>query len=411
MFFFDNKYSPEAFKATRPNFEAAANNNCYPLGQSTIQETRLNYVPLSVDRKEFAKVKTELSRMFGAIVKLLNHYRAKGALAEKLGLSADEAELFEGKDYSSLVGVLRFDLLYSSTGFKVVEIDADPDALFLHDMSFNTLATYYPKNYVAYPNHADLYKRLMDEIGVEKNSSGLILLDPKTGFKEEYEINKRVLEASGYRMKFLSLDDSVRLEEYDFVKRAYEFHRMKDCGEIVTLKTLHAKKCVNPVVFRLVGYKSLFMHLHSAAVQDIFTDEERDAIASLIPKTEVCVSEEQRTFLFDKKDSFVVKPVLGAEGVDVYVGRGMSEDEWKNVLEGKVTTDGAWLFQELVDTATVEYQDQAYEAPRTRYFDFSPHMFVFKDEYVFGKNLVRYSDNKILNVAQGGSFGYGIEVD
>lgn len=411
MFFFNNRYQTEEFEKKQKDFEISANNDCYPLQQSNIQSTRMNYVPLSVKRAEFEVVKNDLRLVYQAIVKLLTYYQQQGTLAKEFGLSCDEAELFEKEDYGAIKGVLRFDLLYSPAGFKVVEIDADPDALFLHDMSFNALATYFPKNYTSiYPNHFDLYKRLMDELGVVKGSTGLILLDPKVAFREEYEINRRIFDAFGYHTKFLPYDETIRFDDFAFVKRAYEFHRMMQNNMSNVLKKLQTKKCVNPVAFRLIGYKNAFMYLHTMSAQEIFTDEERDAVARLIPKTEVYKNDEQRSFLLKNKDRVVIKPILGAEGVDVFVGNILTQDEWEGLFVDTVRQDGTWLFQELVDTAQVAYQDQSGQVSRERYFDFSPHMFVFKDELVFGKNLVRYSDNKILNVAQGGSFGYGIEV-
>ena len=410
MFFFNNQYTRSEFDSKLPLFELAANDECYPLGQSKMQYAPMNYVPLSVDARVFAKVKDDLKAVYRAIISLLTFYQEEGILGEALNLSSEEEKLFVSARYAEAVGVLRFDLLYSPEGFKVVEIDADPDALFLHDRSFNILASHFPRNFsTVYPNHSDLYRRLLDEIGVSRGSRGLVLLDPTTVFKEEYEVNKRTFEAYGYSLEYAPYSETLAFEDYAFIKRAYEFHRIQ-AEHPNLLEKLRAQKCCNPITFRLVGYKHLFMHLHEHLSGTLFSPEQKEAIARIIPKTEVYKDDTQRAYMLSHKDAVVVKPILGAEGVDVFVGNAMDQAAWEALIATRITQDGQWLVQELVDTATVGYHDQSYAERRDRYFDFSPHLFVFKDELVFGKNLVRYSDTKILNVAQGGMFGYGIEV-
>ena len=411
LFFFANAYAEQDFNDIQKQFEDAANSNCYPLKQATIQDTRINYLPLSVNKQQFAEVKDELVCVYRAVTKVIASFQQQNILQRKLNLTDEENAFFEHEDYLNISGVLRFDLLYSSNGFKIVEIDADPDALFLHDMSFNTLQEYFPKNYpVAYPNHFDLYLQLMREIGIKKGEQGLVLIDPNVQFREEYEINKGIFDKNGYNVKVKPYDASLQLDKFDFVKRAYEFHRMREGGHYQLMNTLREKKTVNPLAFRLIGYKNLFMYLHEELDSGIFTDAEKIAIKKLIPKTAVYNDPEEKDFLVQHKDEIVIKPILGAEGEDVFVGILISQQEWEKLLSEKIQPNGEWLYQDLVDTSQVMYCDQTYSEKRKRYFDFSPHLFVFGEKEIFGKNLVRYSDNKILNVAQGGTFGYGIEI-
>lgn len=411
IFFFDNKYTENDFRNIQEIFEPVANNTCYPLRQATIQKTPINYVPLFVDKDYFLQVKKDLTLIYSSIVKLISFFQTQQKLKEELNLTDEESKFFKDADYTKILGVLRFDLLYTGNGFKIVEIDADPDALFLHDASYNTLSTHFIKNYPAtYPNHSDLYMELMERRGVKKGERGLILLDPDLVFTEEYEINKAVFKRNGYETEVCRYSSSLNLEKYNFIKRAYEFHKMFGSKEFRLLNTLHSKKTFNPLPFRLIGYKSLFMHLHKEISTNIFTKEEAEAIYKLIPKTSTYINSKEKDSLIQEKDNLVLKPVLGAEGQDVYVGMLTSQQEWESLVEKKIKPDGQWLYQELVNTAQVEYIDQKYNAAKKKYFDFSPHLFVFEDEMIFGKNLVRYSENKILNVAQGGVFGYGIEI-
>lgn len=411
MFSFNNRYTTDQLKQVLPRFRDAINNNSYPLRQSKVQDIRMNYLPLNVNKKDFDEVKKDLINVVTSIIKVINYYQKKGTLKEKLGLSDIEYNVFKDIKSESFIGVLRFDLLFSKSGFKIVEIDADPDALFLHDFSFNTLSSYFPSNYsTKYPNHYDLYLRLMNEIGIKEKSNGLILIDPNVKFIEEYEINKRIFSTFGFQTEYKPYSPGIDFSKYDFVKKAYEFHRIIN-KDVKLLQSLKKVLTINTMPFRLLGYKNLFKLLHSELKTGILSASEIESIKSIVPKTKVYDSATLSQEIIDNKDNSVLKPILGAEGEDVYIGNMLSKKEWKKLLTEKVKPDGTWLYQELVETSKVNYIDQDHlKTAKKRYFDFSPHLFVFKNEMVFGKNLVRYSDNQILNVAQGGTFGYGIEV-
>lgn len=407
MFKILNNYTQTEIKDLGTTFRMLANKKCYPLRQAQIENVNINYLPLSIEKSRFAKTKCDLVNIYSAISKLLKHYSKLNILDTKFNFSDIERKIYSNVDWSSITGVLRFDLILSTSGFKIVEIDADPDALFLHDITFNTLASVFDKNYYGRNiNHLDLYIRLLNEQGIQSNK-GTILVDPETKFREEYEIRRRVLANFGYNLTISS--DLLNVQsDSNFILKAFEFHKILQNNRKELDKLLEFK-VVNNLQFRLIGYKNLFTFLHHEINAGIFNIEEVKSIKKIVPKTLIYSNIIQKQHILKRKDKIVLKPILGAEGHDVYICKNLSKAELTSLLTNKILPNSEWLIQDLVETTQVDYRDQNGK-DKKKYFDFSPHLFIFKSDKVFGRNLVRYSNNEILNVAQGGTFGYGIEV-
>lgn len=89
------------------------------------------------------------------------------------------------------------------------------------------------------------------------------------------------------------------------------------------------------------------------------------------------------------------------------IGVNTTEEDWEKLIVSEKNRD--YIAQELVDTQkiTMSFYDEGTIVSRDVYYDVCPHFFVKNGKIdSMGHILVRYSENKILNVAMGGGIGY-----
>ena len=85
----------------------------------------------------------------------------------------------------------------------------------------------------------------------------------------------------------------------------------------------------------------------------------------------------------------------------------MTQEEWEAYVTNNVTNN--YIAQELVDVERIDmdFYDEGGIVTKSVYYDICPYGFVQQGKIVsMGHTLVRYSENKILNVAAGGGIGY-----
>ncbi|ODB35869.1 hypothetical protein BB427_16305 [Pseudoalteromonas sp. BMB] len=104
----------------------------------------------------------------------------------------------------------------------------------------------------------------------------------------------------------------------------------------------------------LLGNKLLFALLHEVSLLDRLDDKTRDFIERYIPWTAktnvdtVCwqgqsISLEE--LLLSQKDRFVLKKAKSSQGADVYLGRDLEQQQWRDLV-AELLTENDWIAQE-----------------------------------------------------------------
>ncbi|MAA92933.1 MAG: hypothetical protein CML22_14070 [Rheinheimera sp.] len=104
----------------------------------------------------------------------------------------------------------------------------------------------------------------------------------------------------------------------------------------------------------ILGNKNLLALMHEALYKIELTDEERKLITENIPWGAKLNSKEAnwqsekvelRPFLMEKQHSLVIKKAHSFQGLDVFIGKDCSPEEWQEIIE-KYGDDNDWLVQE-----------------------------------------------------------------
>jgi hypothetical protein len=150
-------------------------------------------------------------------------------------------------------------------------------------------------------------------------------------------------------------------------------------------------KIVNSLYKRALGYKDCLVGDHK-----------------FLLKTKN-ILQENLADLIEQKDKWVLKPTNLSEGKGIILGINTSKNDWIDLLN-QVNKEGNHIMQEYLnpDKISIEYFSDGEIKKGEFYFDICPH-FLIKDNQVVGTGhiLMRFSEDKILNVAKGGAIGYG----
>lgn len=149
-------------------------------------------------------------------------------------------------------------------------------------------------------------------------------------------------------------------------------------------------KFVNTFDLRILWYKDLLSEVDS----------------NFIPKT---FPLEEKTFedVLCNKNHYIIKPSNLFEGKGIIIGNCCDHDQWKSELLRHVSDN--YIAQEFIDMQKmkVSLYENGGIVEKELYFDLCPHLFVKDGQIIWdGLVLMRFSENRILNVAQGWWIGY-----
>jgi hypothetical protein len=276
-----------------------------------------------------------------------------------------------------LTGVVRFDcVLDGITGaLKVVEINCDyPDGLLLHDKTYSIVSD------TECTLHEDLYLQLFSE-----PDNAYVLHHEDASFVDAYQTEADLLAKS--REVAIGSDLDIA-KKYKIIKRSLEVSKLSDTA----IASLDADKnrFINTFNLRTLGYKDLLSTIDNP----------------LVPKT-FLLSTSTAPQVIAEKDTLVIKPLNGCEGAGVYFGQDMHATEWSELVTS--VSNENYVAQELIsmERIPVRFYEAGTIKTKTLYFDICPHFFIKHGEIIgTGHSLIRFSDNKVVNVAQGGGIGY-----
>lgn len=111
--------------------------------------------------------------------------------------------------------------------------------------------------------------------------------------------------------------------------------------------------CPDFPTYGLLSDKRNMALLHYAAKNRLFTEGEARLVERFVPRTFVLggplSSPEDRDELLATKDRFVVKQCNGMQGVDVHVGRFVSDNKWPSLIK-KLDRPELWVAQEYCNS-------------------------------------------------------------
>lgn len=283
-------------------------------------------------------------------------------------------------------GIVRFDCMLDADGKpKIIELNADyPDGLLLHDSTVSVLSE--KEN----NTHTTLFLSLFD------SKDTIFVAFPKDAFfQDAYMREYLALKEAGFRV-FLGNYEDLRRRNDDIFYEEHRIDTIRRCVETGKMTATHITllsgarvQYINTFDLRTLGYKSLLSQIKHP----------------LIPKS--FVLSEENIAQFSSKNRWVAKPSHLSEGHGVRIGRDTNEQEWQHFLE-KHSTQG-YIMQEFVESTprSCAFFERESIITEEKYFDFCPHFFI-KHGTIIGRGhtLMRFSSEKILNVAQGGGIGY-----
>lgn len=322
------------------------------------------------------------------MVKLENILKQALAASTKYAYEAKiESQPFKKLLGDGLTGVVRFDCVVDARNeIKVLELNTDyPDGLLMHDYTYSALSGKNSKK------HLDMFLSLFDT-----KKTIYIAHAKEQSFVDAYYLEKQLLEAHGFRV-FIGAPEELSVRDTKVFFKEYEINVIRRClemkkinSEIIDRLSRTDVSFINTVDLRLAGLKSLLSHIEHP----------------YIPKTYVLDDTVVAQITHDK-DRFIIKPYDGAEGFDIYFGKDMSVSRWEELVKKHVNSN--YIAQEFINLKKkkLEFYDNGGVFEKEVYFDLCPHFFVKRGEVIgSGYILVRFSENKIVNVTQGGGVGY-----
>ena len=272
--------------------------------------------------------------------------------------------------------VLKVNTLYQK--FKQ---EMDWEGIELHDLEIN-------------PTIQLLGKELVENSGKTKPHIALIHPRPTSPFGQSdvdlHQYIQRVLLEEGYDVSFLYPDQfdyeggKPRFEgkEIDVVYRFFEwFHIQGDPGFLGYRRVLEAWKegdvpVVNAFISEALSAKSVFEIIWDEDYRHCFEEEVLEEVRVHIPRTFNLskVTDEDLALLMENREEWVVKPVKGSCGREVFLGKLVPDTNfWAQILE-QGTLSGTMVAQEFVETPemTVCEVEGANLVEDTHYLDLNP---------------------------------------
>ncbi|MFT7645010.1 MAG: hypothetical protein ACI9BF_000679 [Candidatus Paceibacteria bacterium] len=279
---------------------------------------------------------------------------------------------------SEYTGTVRFDCLWNPETklVSILEINCDyPDGLLLHDKTYSALAE------TETSLHKDLFGKLFYE-----NEDISVFHSPDAFFLDGYHAEADSLAELGHNVTRIT--DTWDIPHGTTIRRCLETSKLTDkyINELIRSKS----RLINTIALRTLGYKNLLSYIEH----------------SYIPKT-IKVTHNNRSYCMEEKNNLVLKPTDGCEGYGIHFGNNINDIEWAKLIEDVV--DKNYIAQQLVHIPkmTIPLYEDGTIIEKTLYYDLCPHFFIKKGEVIgAGHTLMRFSENKIVNVTQGGGIGY-----
>ncbi|MBN4177248.1 hypothetical protein GSU75_04521 [Pseudomonas savastanoi pv. phaseolicola] len=298
----------------------------------------------------------------------------KQVMAEKLGVSEAAAEVMHMFDEQLDNNVLvRGDLLYTSDGWRLVEINTGSFVGGMYKASLPRLAGWQMKQDV----QKRWVRRTIEHWDLKEKT--IVIVAPPEVVKEYYlQIRVYANEFSaqlGHDVSVTSpcdltwngselvydgkkVDTVYCIFNEDFViedRKSYE----------AIIYALHAKAVICPMgpAFNLLSNKGVFALLWQLVDSDRLEPEEISLITKLIPRT-VWLEDSNLAWALKNREDLILKPANGYSGTEVFSGAEKTSTEWNIILTDSLKNEcRSYVLQNYCESltcevATTEKQDE-----------------------------------------------------
>jgi hypothetical protein len=392
--------------------------------------------PHFVSADDFQRIRSICETVWSAIQKVKDAAVCDESIVTELGLTQIERELVRiDPGYSAVSPTARLDSFLTSSAYSFVELNGEsPAGIAYADAAYDIFSSLpVMKKFAEEYEVTALYgRRYMLEVLLDSyveylghkpdHSPTIAIVDLKDlPTKTEFELFKEFFENNGYSAIICSPQEleftGGRLRRNDFeIDIVYKrlllneyLPIMLDYPALLNAYRVGAVCMVNSFRSKLIHKKALFAVLTDQRHKDLFTSNEREAIAAHVPWTRTVKDEstdyvgkkiELLEFVAANRDRLVLKPNDDYGGHGISIGWNTNETQWNEALQAALA-DGDYLVQERVPTARetfpaltpdgrIEFAEQL--------VDLDPLLFNGK----VGSAFTRLSFTELANVTSGG---------
>ncbi len=332
------------------------------------------YHPMIYTKKDLRAFEEIGHMMISITNKVTKKYEESPSFREKFGFSKELEELIlvdNGYDINVPIG--RFDIFYENhSNFKFCELNTDGSAamfeeniisnLLMETQAIKELGEKYDISYFELikswvSDSLDIYKKFDKDIEkpnvaiVDFRESGTSL--EFIAFKEAYEkMGCKTIIADPRDLEYR--DGNLYFEDFkiDLVyRRIVTFELMKNIDEIPDFIEAYKNQAfcsIGSIKSQIMHNKVIFKILHDEDTLEFLSGEEKEFIKNHIPFTgEFKEKEEVYEKVLKKKNKYIMKPSDLNASRGVYVGRDLSQEEWKEKLDESWNQD--YIYQEFIE--------------------------------------------------------------
>lgn len=395
--------------------------HAYPLSKGEMR-IPISLEPYVLSEEKYVELHDQIELLISAAKKLAEHYYDDPELAEVFAIDELERTLILQSKDEPLIGIVRVDLFHGNIP-KLVEINADfPDGFFMHDVTSSAIKNMITSQELHHASNTDLFAELLKSENVQADDHIFVGYNGNRLFLDEFALTMIKLNERGWHNISIGAFEDLHFEDgtcyfqdkpVNVIRRGAELSKLREMPGFFENLALAQKtsglKIINNFKMRLLGHKSLLAALHDERFTKYLTKGELVAIKTLVPLTRKLNTNDERLIL-SEKDRWVLKPSDLAEGHGVSIGTSLSQDEWERAVRTALTAPHKWILQEKIripsEVFTILNEATRERAHSEAYYDFDPHIVLFRDKSKFGNVLVRFSESEILNVMQGGGLTY-----
>lgn len=401
------------------NFWNYLSENAYPLTKGELR-LPISLEPFIISQTRYESIEKDIINVIYAAKKVIDNYLIDENIRNSLDFDEFERELLKISMDDEIYGIIRSDLFLEKNA-KIVELNSDfPDGFFMHDITIEAILSHLQTD-VRDVFHLKLFEMILDYKNISKDAFIFIGYDKDRFFKDEFALNMIQLKKLGYNNvhygAFEDLeyrDDGVYFEgnKINALRRGAEVSKFTD--KDILLKLAHLAKdqkviLINNFKSRFLGHKSVMKVLSDENFNYLFTDEERESIDNILPKT-LKFDLKHRDDLLENKNNWVIKATNLAEGNNVFIGSLHDISQWEKIIDDCLVNPSMWIIQEKVKIPSTYFTliDQKTKkiTVSEKKYDFNPHFVIIGEKVIPGSILVRFSDEDVLNVMKGGGITY-----
>ncbi len=282
--------------------------------------------------------------------------------------------------------IVRFDTMFNQNWeLKLVEVNTKwPDWLLMHDNTYSVLLD------KTNNRNLDLFLQLFD-----KNDYIFIMYE-NAGFIDSHFLEYEKVKSRGYKVWIWTFEDVVfkdwfayyQNNKIDVLRFSVSPWRLNE-NQISLLKSVNIKYINTPDLASMWD-KSLLQWIEN----------------EMIMKTSI-LDENIKNMIIKNKNDYVIKPTNKDEWNWVYIWLDLSQEKWEELINENIWKQ--YLAQEYIKVSpkkTDIYLDWSIIQSEV-YYDFCPHIYYKEWKMLWcWQVLVRYSENRIVNVLKWGWIWY-----